>query len=108
MTHTPGPWFVGAQNDALFVVAGRAPATNNDHPWHDAPRVAVAKVFRATENDCLPVNPDANGRLMAAAPELLEALVDLLAATREIGYVHYGPMRAKADAAITKATGRYV
>ena len=51
---TEGPWFAGCQNDALFIVAGRKPALNNDYPWHEAPRVALAKMFGPTEGDCLP------------------------------------------------------
>lgn len=69
--HTPGPWFVGAQNDALFVIAGRPPALNNDAPWHDAPRVVLARVFGPTGDDCLPVNAEANANLFSASDELL-------------------------------------
>lgn len=68
--HTPGPWHVGCQNDALFVTAGRKPALNNDHPWHDAPRVALCKVFGPSDGDCLPVDAEANARLIAAAPTM--------------------------------------
>ena len=81
--HTPGPLYVGAQNDELYITAGRAPAKNNDHPWHDAPRVAIAKVFGPNEeanaarivacvNACEGINPD-------AVPDLFAALGDLIA-----------------------------
>ncbi|MDK2757519.1 MAG: hypothetical protein KYX66_12365 [Blastomonas fulva] len=72
--HTPSPWFVGAQNDAFYIVAGRAPAPNNDHPWHEAPRVVVAKVFGPSNHDVLPVNAPANAQLIAAAPAMLAML----------------------------------
>ena len=78
--HTPGPWHVGAQNDLLFVTAGREPALNNDHPWHDAPRVAVARMFEAAADDCLPIDAHANARLMATAPEMLDLLRTILPA----------------------------
>lgn len=70
--HTPGPWYVGAQNDALYVIAGRAPSLNNDHPQHDAPRVAIARVFGPTNRDHIPV--EANARLIAEAPEMERVL----------------------------------
>ena len=44
--HTP--WkkaHIGAQNDALFVILGEAPAATNDYPRHDADRTAIAKVY---------------------------------------------------------------
>ena len=42
--HTPGPWFVGAQNDALFII-DRRPAFSNDYPNHDADTEVIAKVY---------------------------------------------------------------
>jgi hypothetical protein len=36
---------IGAQNDALFIIVGEAPASNNDYPRHDADRTAIAKVY---------------------------------------------------------------
>jgi len=76
--HTPTPWFVGCQNDALFIVSGRPPALNNDHPWHEAPRVAVARVYGPAEGDCLPVNADANAAFIVRAVNSHEALVEAL------------------------------
>lgn len=43
--HTPTPWFVGAQNDQAFIIAGRPPSKSNDYPMHDADRTAIAKVY---------------------------------------------------------------
>lgn len=44
-------------------------------------------------------------RAVNAHADLVEALQNLLSATEEVGYVHYGPLRKKARAAIAKATG---
>ena len=64
--HTPGPWFVGAQNDALCVI-DKPPNPSNDYPRHDANVAAIAKVYNGNA-------ADANARLIAAAPDLLAAL----------------------------------
>lgn len=75
---TPLPWQAGSQNDALFIIAGRKPSLNNDYPQHDAPRVALARVFGPNEFDCLPIDADANAAYIVHAancfPELVEAL----------------------------------
>lgn len=39
---------IGAQNDALYIIHGEAPALNNDYPRHDAGRTAVALVYDET------------------------------------------------------------
>lgn len=104
--HTPGPYFVGAQNDALFIVAGREPARSNDYPWHDAPRVALAKVFGPSEGDCIPIDAMANAQLFAAAPELLRALEALrnhLSGTPNPSALLV--LLAEADITIAKARG---
>ena len=77
---TPGPFYVGAQNDALYIIAGRAPSMNNDYPWHEAPRVAVARVFEPSEGDCLPINASANARAIAEVPAMVVALRGIVAA----------------------------
>jgi hypothetical protein len=57
--HTPGPWFVaeGANHEGDYAPAG---SVRNETWW-------IAKVEDAPE-------AEANARLIAAAPELLEAL----------------------------------
>ena len=67
--HTTGPWHVGAQNDLLFIVAGRAPAINNDYPVHDAARTVISQIEECDKDR---TEVEANARLIAAAPELLE------------------------------------
>ena len=38
------PWFVGAQNDSLYIIDGK-PAKDNDYPHHDYGPAAIAKVY---------------------------------------------------------------
>lgn len=98
--HTPGPWHVGTQNDLLYVI-DRRPATSNDYPDHNADVAAIAKVYCGNESE-------ANARLIATAPELLEALRGMMAAYEEL-HARYdlGECQATVDAraAIAKATG---
>lgn len=63
-SYTPGPWFAACQNDALYVIAGEAPSSNNDYPRHDADRTLIAATY----------GHEANSRLIAAAPDLFEVL----------------------------------
>ena len=107
--HTPGPWYVRVQNDMLFVVAGREPALDNDCPWHDAPRVAIAKICYPVEGDELPVNLEENARLIAVGLAMLKALTELtdlvdgyLSGVYSLDSLTSQPARA----AIAKATGR--
>jgi hypothetical protein len=113
--HTPGPWYVGAQNDMLFVIAGRAPSLDNDYPMHDADRTVIARV---EDGDKSHSETDANARLIAAAPELLAALKQCAELLDDYSDVNDGadggspvPNRAMSllrdvEAAIAKAEGR--
>jgi hypothetical protein len=83
MTHTPGPWTIrrtGAAQVALAIAAN----------GHDT----VAAFPRGTDKDY-----EADARLIAAAPDLLEALKWCADAMGS------GPCRDAADAAIAKAEG---
>lgn len=40
-----GPYWLGAQNDGLFVLQGSRPGVSNDDPDHDADRQVVCRVF---------------------------------------------------------------
>lgn len=96
--HTPGPWYVGAQNDGLYIISGKPPAAGNDFPRHDADRNVLAKVY-----DPIDGNPsgDKDAELMAAAPELLHALKEIIAANIPLRF----GLRMQAEAAVAKATG---
>lgn len=47
MSTTTRPWYVGAQNDGLFLIAGKPPAKDNDYPVHDANRTVIAKFYES-------------------------------------------------------------
>ena len=74
MTHTPGPWKIG-KFSKTSVVAGKRLVANTGG-------------FQSNFEDTLPANL-ANARLVAAAPELLGALRELIADYEEIGGPHF-------------------
>lgn len=90
--HTPGPWtYYGNDIEAEYI---RSPRGRNGTGWN-----IVLEGAEASEM------PD-NVRLIAASPELLEALSDILSQgegfmTRLVGFESLD----KARAAIAKATG---
>ncbi len=87
--HTPGPWrTAGAQNNGAILVRGSE---------------ATSEVAIALQNDRR-YSAEANARLIAAAPELLEAAMAFVAPFDGIEVVK-GSDIAKARAAIAKATG---
>lgn len=100
---TPGPWFVGAQNDTLYVIDGPPSPAPYDGPIPKeyGPNVVATPGWRQP-------NHDANANLIAAAPELYDALEELRDyAAKEIqrGGAHHDPVWAKAADALRKARG---
>lgn len=89
--HTPGPW----ENDGGTIRSSCG--------------VSVASVLNvAWPLGRKPENPEANARIIAAAPELLEALIELLEDANNYaadGIYHSPLTRSKARVAIAKATG---
>jgi hypothetical protein len=90
--HTPGPWRF--DYDGLLIVSSSANGRE------------VASI------DSISIEQDADARLIATAPELLEALIemrDLFDLMCGLGFNpaegREGSPKAKADAAISKATG---
>ena len=101
--HTPGPWYleeVGYSSSSYYIRG-----SFDSGARHTIGKGAVAHIPRST------VNPmEANARLIAAAPELLEALKEVTEILDEVlGFgtePSHGNIAAKARAAIAKATGR--
>lgn len=72
--HTPGPWVVAQNHDAMTEVRAGDPRTG---------RVIATTFCRSSaktrEGNLLQIRTnEANARLIAAAPALLKALIDLL------------------------------
>ena len=91
--HTPGPWEKADGTDGI---------TRGIRGWHGPEMVNVINwngISRATS-----VTGQANARLIAAAPDLLEALQWVVLRTEEGGYPD-GKCLEEARAAIAKATG---
>lgn len=89
--HTPGPWVAVARTNAHIEI--EAP----NQLGYLAQKVA----------SCSLTNHEANARLIAAAPELLDALQVMLrdyAAVHDVGDVEMQPAIYQARAAIQKAT----
>ena len=94
--HTPGPWF------ASEVTGDEEPCYISAHRWE-----SLAKVYGNEEAD-FAQEGRANARLIAAAPELLEALHLMVEALQpaEVDFVDYERIAMeKARAAIKKARG---
>lgn len=110
--HTPGPWTL-----RLWMVEtahGKIPNVNNDggrYVMAEDGRIALVDCrtdFKRGGHLTVCAERDANAHLIAAAPELLEALKAALLIMRhvctELGVEHC--VRCKAAAAIAKAEGR--
>jgi hypothetical protein len=95
--HTPGPWKVNATPHS----------SNQDWVVLDSGTNGRNKRVCAVYSD----NDEADARLIAAAPELLEALIGLLDEVNDMsgrcGWMGNG-FRAKAHAALAKARGEHV
>ena len=64
--HTPGPWEIERYSDGLIQIVGDLKVISDDEEHF----TTVVEQISAT-------NEEANARLIAAAPDLLEALKDL-------------------------------
>ena len=96
MSHTPGPWRVNESK-----ISGKeniSDLTEIVGPQRNGSQRLIAKMY-----GCALPEGQANARLIAAAPELYEALVDL------IGFLFHGKKDSqailRATAALAKARG---
>ena len=98
--HSPGPWIVDrhADNEELVV--------RSDPDWGIVANCQTDS-YSLSEQENLMAEIQANARLIAAAPEMLEALQWIAdhGDTGEGGRPAFHDMRAHARAAIAKATG---
>ena len=92
--HTPGPWRINGNNMFRWIVADSEVFTHSD----DVNRSAYGGNMV-----CESVH-EANARLIAAAPELLEALKELMVAADRVSAEPVTRL-GKARAAIAKAEG---
>jgi hypothetical protein len=102
-THTPGPWriIVPTETDAMTDIMANPPTYTGDEPWR------VAYVLR-DRNPLQHPEDEANARLIAAAPELLEACRRVAARATELvmlGALPLDDVRV-VQLAIAKAEGR--
>jgi hypothetical protein len=107
--YTKGPWHVGAQNDGLFIIDQPPRPAPADHPA-DIPGVTIiGVVYDNVFDDAGASQGTANARLIAAAPEMFEALQNILlcpAILDELnGDNETNNAVAKARAALSKALG---
>ena len=99
MTHTPGPWEIHRRKKFSFDI---------DAPNGDTQTGAVSWEALATvsgDEDAPATNQakgEANARLIAAAPDMLEALLEIYSIPEGFS----NDMREVADRAIAKATGQ--
>jgi hypothetical protein len=96
--HTPGPWETidGAEVFPTSGTTSYCPLARVEGPWSGSTLYANASEARA------------NGRLIAAAPELLLLLVDFLVECNPGGNTYEPPSKALCDSAraiIDRATG---
>jgi hypothetical protein len=94
-THTPGPWFAvdrGRKGEPMMSVM--AERIRGRGPSHEVCMCATGDSPQPMEN--------ANARLIAAAPDLLEALRDMVSDHPD----QFGATVAFARAVIAKATGK--
>ena len=97
--HTPGPWYIGKDfsDQGRHIYAKQMVCDDDGEMWH--PLIAT------TDDDERLVDWQANAVLIAAAPDLLEALQRMLDAPSHGTHEAMRRANEAARAAIAKATG---
>lgn len=113
---TPGPWYVGAMNDALIVI-DQPPRPSTDNPNHEAKTQSIAIVTIKRDTYAY----EANAHLIAAAPDLYAVVQEMVTCLDEhmveqhdsgglaaLGITHSdeGCSLCKARRVLAKAVGR--
>ena len=101
--HTPGPWHVGTMNDCLFII-NQQPRPSHDEVNFEGSGFATVDNFEIIAKLDYP-DADANARLIAAAPDLLDALNRVMQEWNERKHLTLATRQA-IDAAIAKAEGQ--
>jgi hypothetical protein len=96
-THTPGPWHLGKPFNGFIWGPDPTRGDQSGANWPLAEILPYRNGQRCTEED------EANARLIASAPELLEALRGMVREINLGARMHTAPVEA-ARAAIAKAT----
>jgi len=96
--HTKGAWLIGEPYQVDFATRVDI---HSETEWDIVARVCVGHKANHTLNEC----GWANARLIAAAPELLEALIDVSNQARHSDYDWPVDLARAVSAAIAKATG---
>jgi hypothetical protein len=100
--YTPGPWF----HDGNGNVWRRDPKDLYQNGGTVAGDKSLATIHKGWHHDGAEGYPvEANARLIAAAPELLEALKQAVTSMQDSGYQNSHVAVRAARAAIAKATG---
>lgn len=94
--HTPRPWFIHPDVDHPYEIQIAAGPLDDE----GCPEVWVAECFGGLSDG----EREANARLIAAAPEMLDALLEAKSEMRDWSLDH--PAMRQIDAAIAKATGQ--
>jgi len=108
--HTPGPWEYDSNHSVVHGTPRyiKAPAGYEGNQWNEV--CHVQSFFNYDSREYLRSKIEANARLIAAAPELLEALIELSHQMKEMLAFYGANVSAvsaakKADSLISKAKG---
>lgn len=105
--HTPGPWEVKNSTDVFGPLGGNdgsGQIADKNDGWHIADCSGSDSFICGELTSMTHANAKANARLIAAAPELLRDLIDLVDAVDG----NYAELTEICRATIAKATGKEV